>query len=51
MRKPPGNLDAWVAYQRGLWHVGKTAGPVSASTSCALTRIRLFALRRLPSST
>jgi adenylate cyclase len=20
MRKPPGNLDAWAAYQRGLWH-------------------------------
>jgi hypothetical protein len=19
MRKPPGNLDAWAAYQRGLW--------------------------------
>jgi adenylate cyclase len=23
MRKPPGSLDAWAAYQRGLWHVGK----------------------------
>ena len=22
MRKPPGNLDAWAAYQRGLWHLG-----------------------------
>ena len=21
MRKPPGNLDAWAAYQRGLWHM------------------------------
>jgi adenylate cyclase len=21
MRKPPGSLDAWTAYQRGLWHV------------------------------
>ena len=21
MRKPPGSLDAWAAYQRGLWHV------------------------------
>src|SRR5262249_39859958 len=20
MRKPPGSLDAWAAYQRGLWH-------------------------------
>jgi adenylate cyclase len=23
MRKPPGSLDAWTAYQRGLWHLGK----------------------------
>jgi adenylate cyclase len=23
MRKPPGNLDAWAAYQRGLWHTNK----------------------------
>jgi adenylate cyclase len=23
MRKPPGSLDAWAAYQRGLWHFGK----------------------------
>jgi adenylate cyclase len=23
MRKPPGSLDAWSAYQRGLWHLGK----------------------------
>src|SRR5215469_5386022 len=23
MRKPPQNLDAWGAYQRGLWHLGK----------------------------
>src|SRR5215469_3248909 len=22
MRKPPDNLDAWAAYQRGLWHLG-----------------------------
>lgn len=22
MRKPPGSLDAWGAYQRGLWHLG-----------------------------
>ena len=25
MRKPPGSLDAWGAYQRGLWHLGKAA--------------------------
>jgi adenylate cyclase len=23
LRKPPGNLDAWGAYQRGLWHLSK----------------------------
>jgi adenylate cyclase len=23
MRKPPANLDAWAAYQRGLWHMEK----------------------------
>jgi adenylate cyclase len=23
MRKPPENLDAWAAYQRGLWHIGR----------------------------
>jgi adenylate cyclase len=25
LRKPPGSLDAWAAYQRGLWHLGKFA--------------------------
>jgi adenylate cyclase len=25
MRKPPGSLDAWAAYQRGLWHVSKAS--------------------------
>jgi adenylate cyclase len=24
LRKPPGSLGAWEAYQRGLWHFGKT---------------------------
>jgi adenylate cyclase len=23
MRRPPGSLDAWSAYQRGLWHLGQ----------------------------
>jgi len=23
IRKPPGNLDAWAAYQRGMWHLEK----------------------------
>ena len=30
MRKPPGNLDAWAAYQRGLWHVGKSTAEDNA---------------------
>ena len=25
MRKAPGNLDAWAAYQLGLWHLGKVS--------------------------
>jgi TolB-like protein/Flp pilus assembly protein TadD len=25
MRKPPESLDAWAAYQRGLWHLSKAA--------------------------
>ena len=25
MRKLPGSLDAWAAYQRGLWHLSKAA--------------------------
>ena len=24
MRKPPQSLDAWAAYQRGLWHLSKS---------------------------
>jgi adenylate cyclase len=26
LRKPPGSLDAWAAYQRGLWHLSKYTG-------------------------
>jgi adenylate cyclase len=25
MRKPPATLDAWGAYQRGMWHLGKAS--------------------------
>jgi adenylate cyclase len=25
MRKPPANLDAWGAYQRGMWHLSKAS--------------------------
>ena len=30
MRKPPGSLDAWGAYQNGLWHLGRFAAEDSA---------------------
>jgi len=30
MRKPPGNLDAWATYQRGLWHVGRFSASENA---------------------
>jgi adenylate cyclase len=32
MRKPPESLDAWAAYQRGLWHLSK-ATPDDEATS------------------
>ncbi len=30
MRKPPENLDAWAAYQRGLWHLDKATADDNA---------------------
>src|SRR5436190_3443575 len=30
LRKPPGNLDAWAAYQRGLWHMSKASAEDNA---------------------
>jgi adenylate cyclase len=30
LRKPPGSVDAWAAYQRGLWHVGKASAEDNA---------------------
>ncbi len=30
MRKPPGSLDAWAAYQRGLWHSRKASAEDNA---------------------
>jgi adenylate cyclase len=30
MRKPPGSLDAWAAYQRGLWHLSETTAEDNA---------------------
>jgi adenylate cyclase len=30
MRKPPESLDAWAAYQRGLWHLSKASAEENA---------------------
>jgi adenylate cyclase len=30
LRKPPGSLDAWAAYQRGLWHLTKASAEDNA---------------------
>jgi hypothetical protein len=30
IRKPPGSLDAWGAYQRGLWHLSKASAEDNA---------------------
>jgi adenylate cyclase len=30
MRKPPGSLDAWAAYQRGLWHFDQVSAEDNA---------------------
>jgi adenylate cyclase len=30
MRRPPGSLDAWAAYQRGLWHLSKFSSEENA---------------------
>jgi hypothetical protein len=31
MRKPPESLDAWAAYQRGLWHLSKATSDDDAT--------------------
>jgi adenylate cyclase len=30
LRKPPDNLDAWAAYQHGIWHLGKVTASDTA---------------------
>src|SRR6516162_8084167 len=30
LRRPPGSLDAWAAYQRGLWHMSKATASDNA---------------------
>jgi adenylate cyclase len=51
MRKPPGSLDAWSAYQRGLWHLSKFSlegnAPLGEILS-ASSRSRSDLRRRLP---
>jgi adenylate cyclase len=42
MRRPPGSLDAWAAYQRGLWHVSKfTSSDTSLAERCFQQAIEL----------
>jgi adenylate cyclase len=42
LRKPPGSLDAWAAYQRGLWHVSKfTSSDTSLAERCFQQAIEL----------
>jgi adenylate cyclase len=42
IRKPPGSLDAWAAYQRGLWHLSKlTADDNSVAEKFFQTAIEL----------
>jgi adenylate cyclase len=38
VRKPPGNLGAWEAYQRGLWHMGRIGETESEATKHFLRR-------------
>jgi adenylate cyclase len=33
MRKPPDSLDAWAAYQRGLWHANRYTGADNATAA------------------
>jgi adenylate cyclase len=38
LRKPPGSLDAWEAYQRGLWHMEKLSAADQARAMELFTR-------------
>ncbi|XIA63315.1 adenylate/guanylate cyclase domain-containing protein [Bradyrhizobium sp. TZ2] len=38
MRKPPESLDAWAAYQRGLWHLSKATPDDDATAEGFLSR-------------
>ena len=39
MRKPPDRLDAWAAYQRGLWHLGKANADDNARAESFFRRV------------
>jgi adenylate cyclase len=47
MRKPPGSLDAWGAYQRGLWHFDNVNAEDNALVLSAGRRSRSELCRRL----
>src|SRR5205814_4794860 len=38
LRKPPGNLDAWAAYQRGLWHMSRASADDNAAAETFFQR-------------
>ncbi|MCC7283527.1 MAG: winged helix-turn-helix domain-containing protein [Acetobacteraceae bacterium] len=38
VRKPPGNLDAWDSYQRGLWHLWGFSAPAFAEAEAMFRR-------------
>jgi adenylate cyclase len=50
LRKPPDSLDAWAAYQRGLWHVSKWTNEDYALTEKFFSR-RSISTRALPEAT
>ena len=50
LRKPPDSLDAWAAYQRGLWHVSKWTNEDYALAEKFFSR-RSISTRALPEAT
>jgi adenylate cyclase len=50
MRKPPDSLDAWAAYQRGLWHLGKRMQTTTPTQSHSFGE-RSVSIRTLPAAT
>jgi len=50
MRKPPESLDAWAAYQRGLWYVGKAIRTTTLVPNDSFSRLSI-SIRPLPADT